>query len=202
MKETIDVERTFGALVLAGGSARRMEGRNKALLELDRRTFLSYLEEALGDFEEKLLSTRDPVLAEGTGFLPIPDRTAGLGPLEGLRQALTVCRSDALVVSACDTPLFSAELARFLVRSLGESDLLVCRDRQGGVHPLCGVYTKNCLPAIESLLSSGERRVRRVLDLVPATVLSLADTPFPDRLLFNVNTPQELETLLNIKELT
>lgn len=196
------MERTFGALVLAGGNARRMEGRNKALLELDRRTFLSHLEEALGDFEEKLLSTRDPALAEGTGFSPVLDQTPGLGPLEGLRRALTVCRSDALVVSACDTPLFSAGLARFMVHSLGAFDLLVCRDRQGGVHPLCGVYTKNCLPAIEFLLESEERRVRRLLDLVPATVLSLADTPFPDRLLFNVNTPQELEILLSGKEPT
>lgn len=196
------MERTFGALVLAGGEARRMAGRNKALLELDRRTFLAHLEEALGGFEEKLLSTRDPSLAEGTAFLPIPDQVAGLGPLEGLRRALTVCRSDALVVSACDTPLFSSELAHFMVHSLGEYDLLVCRDRQGGVHPLCGVYTKNCLPAIEALLASEERRVRRLMDLVPSTILSLADTPFPDRLLFNVNTPQELETLLSGKEPT
>ena len=54
--------RTYGALVLAGGNARRMEGRSKALLRLDQGAFLSRLEKALGGFEEKLLSKMAPLI--------------------------------------------------------------------------------------------------------------------------------------------
>lgn len=191
--------RTYGALVLAGGNARRMNGQNKALLRLDQGTFLARLEEALGDFEEKLLSTNTPVLADGTSFRPIPDRVPGRGPLEGLAAALTVCESDALVVVPCDVPLFPAGLAETLVRAADGLDALVCMDRLGWLHPLCGVYAKRCLPAADEMLARGDFRVRRLLEKVRGGVFSLADTPFPDSVLTNVNTPSDLEMLINRK---
>ena len=185
----------FGALLLAGGAARRMGGRNKALLTLDGRTFLDRLEEALAPFDEKLLSTRDPALAWGGAFRPVCDRRPGQGPLEGLGAALAQCRSDALVVACCDMPLFSGALALALRDGLGGRQALVCRDRAGRLHPLCGVYTKRCLPEIDALLSAGERRVRLLLERVDSGEFALAGTPFSDRLLQNINTPEELEAL-------
>ncbi len=185
----------FGALVLAGGQARRMGGRSKALLLLEQRTFLARLEESFAGFEEKLLSTNTPALAAGTDFLPVADRFPDRGPLEGLGAALALCRSDALVVAACDMPLFPAGLAHALLGALGDRDALVCRDRAGGLHPLCGVYRKNCLPAIDAMLSGGDFRVRRVLERVNSGEFLLNGTPFPDRVLTNVNTPEELARL-------
>ena len=87
----------LGALVLAGGAARRMQGQNKALLRLEGRTFLERLAEAFDGFDERLISTNDASFAAGSPFVPVADRTPGRGPLEGLASALTVCKSDGLV---------------------------------------------------------------------------------------------------------
>ena len=160
------MEQNFGALVLAGGRARRMGGRNKALLLLEERTFLARLDAAFSGFEEKWLSTGTPALAEGTGFLPLADEIPDRGPLEGLRVALSRCRGEGLVVAACDMPLFPGALAHALAEALGEREALVCRDRAGGLHPLCGIYRKSCLPAIQAQLDAGDFRVRRVLAAV------------------------------------
>ena len=190
------MDMTYGALVLAGGNAQRMAGANKALLQWERRTFLSRLEEALQGFDEKFLSTRDPALAEHTAFRPILDRVPGRGPLEGLCCALSACRSDALLVVACDMPLFSAGLAQALIDAAPGLDALVCRDRTGRIHPLCGVYTKACLPVVERLLETGDLRVRQVLEQTHSGTLDLGDTAFPDTVLTNVNTPEQLHALL------
>lgn len=189
--------RTYGALVLAGGQARRMGGQNKALLELDRQTFLARLEKSLECFEERLLSANDPALAVGTTFRPIPDRIPGRGPLEGLAAALAACESDALLVVPCDVPLFPAGLAQALVEAAQDQESLICRDRAGRLHPLCGVYAKSCLSVSDRLLAQGHFRALCLHEMVRGGVLSLENTPFPDRVLTNVNTRADLEALKN-----
>lgn len=187
--------RTYGALILAGGAARRMGGRNKALLQLEAQTFLARLEQSLSGFSEKLISVRDASWLENSTFTPVLDQINGRGPLEGLRCALNACRSDALIVVPCDVPLFSSELARALISAGENFDAAVCRDRSGRIHPLCGMYAKSCLPAIESMLAQENYRIMGILDRVRSTVLSLEDAKLPDTLLTNVNDPSSLEAL-------
>lgn len=189
------MKRTYGTLILAGGKGRRMGGQNKALLQLEQKTFLSRLEEALSGFEEKLISLQDDSWLGDSAFSPVFDEVTDRGPIEGLRRGLARCRSDALLVVACDMPLFSEELAKALIRESEDLDVLICRDREGKLHPLCGVYSKQCLPAIESLIAQGDYRVRNLLKMVPSGFFSLDDSDFFDALLSNVNTPEALTAL-------
>ena len=188
-------ERTIGALILAGGEARRMGGQNKALLQLENRTFLSRIEEALVGFDEKLISVRDAAGAVGSAFTPVLDQVPGRGPLEGLRCALRTCRSDGLIVVPCDVPFFTAELAAALVEAGKGCDAVICRDRSGHLHPLCALYTKNCLPVMEELAARGEYRIMGVFNRVHGTVLDMNAADLPDGLLTNVNDPRTLEAV-------
>ena len=189
------MNRTYGALILAGGKGRRMGGANKALLQWQSRTFLSRLEEALSDFEEKLISVQDPSWLEDSPFRPVPDQIPDRGPLEGLRCALSCCRSDALLVVACDMPCFSAQLAQALMEADTGYDALVCRDGSGRLHPLCGIYSKQCLPVIQTLLDKQNYKVSGVLDHVHSALFTLDSPQLSDTLLSNVNTPEALEHL-------
>lgn len=190
-----EMKRRIGALILAGGMGRRMGGQNKALLRLEDRTFLSRLEEALGGFDEKLISVRDGAGAEGSTFVPVVDQISGRGPLEGLRCALQVCRSDGLIVVPCDVPFFTAEVAGALVAAGDGYDAVICRDRSGRLHPLCALYTKNCLPVIEQMAAQGNYRIMGIPDRVRTAVLDLAAVGLSDDLLTNVNDPQTLKQL-------
>ena len=194
------MKRTYGALILAGGKGKRMGGQTKALLQLEQRTFLSRLEYALSDFEEKLISLQDDSWLGDSPFSPVLDQATDRGPIEGLRRALSTCRSDALLVVACDMPLFSEKLAKSLIQASDGFEAVICRDRTGKLHPLCGIYSRKCLPAIDALIRQGNYRVNEIRNMVPSTVFSLDDSVLPDALLANVNTPEALASLQSAKD--
>ena len=173
-----------------------MGGQNKALLQLEQKTFLTRLEEALSGFEEKLISIQDDSWLRTWHFTPVLDEITDRGPLEGLRCALSSCKSDALLVVACDMPLFSERIAKALIQAGEGYDALICRDRSGKLHPLCGVYSKHCLPAIDSLIAQGNYRVSSIMKMVPSKIFDLNTSDFSDTALSNINTPEALEALL------
>lgn len=189
------MKRTYGALILAGGKGTRMGGQNKALLHLQQKTFLSRLEQALSGFDEKLISLQDDSWLGDSPFVPVLDQETDRGPIEGLRRALLSCRSNALLVVACDMPLFSEKLANALIQASEGYDAVICQDRTGKLHPLCGVYSQKCLPAIDALIRQGNYRVSEILKMVPSFVFTLDDSLLPDALLSNVNTPEALASL-------
>lgn len=189
------MKRTYGALILAGGKGLRMGGRNKALLQLEQKTFLSRLEEALSGFDEKLISLQDASWLDQSSFSPVFDEVTDRGPLEGIRCALSTCKSDALLVVACDMPLFTEEIAKGLIQSGEEVDAAICRDRTGKLHPLCAVYSKQCLPIIDAMIAQENYRVLSIINMVPSKIFSLDSSDFSDALLSNVNTPEALAAL-------
>lgn len=195
------MKRTYGVLILAGGKGRRMGGANKALLQLQQQTFLSRLENALSDFDEKLISLQDASWLGDSPFLPVFDQVTDRGPLEGLRCSLSLCRSDALLVVACDMPLFSGKLAKAMLQAGEGFDAVICQDRAGRIHPLCGIYSKQCLPAIESMIARGNYKITDIMKAVPSLIFSLETSVFSDILLSNINTPEALEALRQDKSL-
>ena len=188
---------TIGGLILAGGQNRRMGGLPKAALRDSAGVrFLDRIAGAMGSPAERLLSTNTPALAEGTSFTPVPDRFPDTGPLGGIASALLFCRSDGLLTVSCDVPLVTPELFDFL-RSFQDRGwpAWAVEDRTGRLHPLCGVYTKECLSLLLSQLDQGQRRVTRFFQSVGGQVVSLAGTSIPDTALANVNTPEEWDRL-------
>lgn len=187
----------IGGLILAGGQNRRMGGRSKAALRDSAGVrFLDRIASAMGGPGEQLLSTNTPALAEGTPFTPVPDRFPGAGPLGGIASALLACRSDGLLTVSCDVPLVTPELFALLLsfRDRGWPAWAV-EDRTGRLHPLCGVYMKDCLPLLLSCLEQGQRRVTGFFSQAGGQVISLAGTVIPDAALSNVNTPEEWDRL-------
>ena len=178
-----------------------MGGANKALLQLQQQTFLSRLENALSDFDEKLISLQDASWLGDSPFLPVFDQVTDRGPLEGLRCSLSLCRSDALLVVACDMPLFSGKLAKAMLQAGEGFDAVICQDRAGRIHPLCGIYSKQCLPAIESMIARGNYKITDIMKAVPSLIFSLETSVFSDMLLSNINTPEALEALRQDKSL-
>ena len=77
-------------------------------------------------------------------------------------------------------------------------DALVLADSTGRVHPLCGVFHRRTLPAIRRQLEHGERRV---LDLLPHLRWACLSGEVPDRVLYNLNMPEDLLRLSNVADL-
>lgn len=86
--------------------------------------------------------------------------------MSGLYSALSVCKSDALLVLPCDVPLFTGALAHHLqeVMEHSDTDALICVTADERIHPLCGIYCKSCIPALERCLNNGDLRIMDALN--------------------------------------
>ena len=176
-------------VLLAGGASRRM-GTCKALLEINGETMLARIRRQLSGFERVLLSTGNPSLAEGLSVEYTPDLYPGMGPLAGLHAAFCAVDSEALLVLPCDLPFFTEQAVEYLLDCMPEDvDALVCMDSTGRVHPLCGIYRRSVLPALEARLQARELRVMSFLYSLNWKGLQDAEL-LPDKLFLNVNSPE------------
>lgn len=181
-----------GAVLLAGGSSRRM-GRCKALLEVDGETLLRRTIRVLDGFGELWLSANDPALAQGLPVRLVADNFPGCGPLAGLEAALSVTKREALVCVSCDLPHLTEAVPQLLLEALTEeADAAVCVDSTGRVHPLCGIYRTRVLPVARGLLESDQRRMMAFLHQINCEYIQTKDV-LPDAVFCNWNTPEDVK---------
>lgn len=187
--------------VLAGGKSSRM-GQNKALLSYKGMRFLERIVSCGRDFPEMLLSADSPrryekaelQLPERIGF--VYDQTDAFGPLEGIYQLLKECKSDYLLAIACDLPNLSQEFVEsWASMADGQYDCYVLTIDGDHPEPLCSIYGKGCLEALEDLREQGIHRPRMLFDRVHTKYVDISELGYSAKLLENVNTPEELVRL-------
>jgi molybdopterin-guanine dinucleotide biosynthesis protein A len=191
---------TVSAVVLAGGRSTRLQ-QDKALLELDG-------EWVLESILRKLAFLSDDVLVVGgdqdklrrLGVPIVPDARPGAGPLGGIYSGLKSMRHERGLFVACDMPLLSLPLLRYMIELSTAFDVVIPRIGDN-VEPLHAIYSQACLLPIEEQLDRGERRVvcfhpNVRMRYVEASEINDLD---PQHLsFFNINTPQDLETARRI----
>ena len=189
-------------IVLAGGRSVRM-GTDKTQLAWGRHTLLEQADSLLRGVTDEVLVVGN---LEGTyclqGVRQVKDRYAGRGPLGGIHAGLLAAKYEAAIVLSCDMPFVTAKLAAFLVAKSDGFAAVTPRCR-GRIEPLCAVYARSCLAAIEDLLQAGENQVRQVFCKVNTCyVEEEALQLFGDanQLFFNLNTPQDWQEALRRKE--
>jgi len=183
------------AIILAGGRSLRM-GRNKALLEIDSKSIIErQIEELQKGFDSVKIVCNQPEQYSELGVSLVQDEFPGCGPLAGIHAGLKSTGADAVFVVPCDMPFVTADLGLQLLERLGEADGVVLT-YQGKIEPLCAVYRKSCLSAIEEFLTEGRLKVIDFYPLVnikflPATELIQGE--LAENVFFNINTPEEFE---------
>lgn len=189
-------------------------GRDKALLPVppDGRPLLAHVVARLAPLEPAALVvvTNNPELPALAALPGAPqfvvDAYPDTGTLGGIATGLRHTPEWALVV-ACDLPLVSAALCRFLwaiaqEEGNGASDRT---DRWDAIVPVVGgyeeplhaLYHARCLPAIEARLAQGQRRVISFLADVRTRYVGEDELRRvdPDLHSFvNANTPEEWAT--------
>lgn len=139
--------RECGAVILAGGTAVRMDGVDKASIELGGRTLLAHALDAVVDAGETVV-VGDPVPTERPVTFTREDPSGG-GPAAGLLAALDafVRRPPLVAVLAVDMPRVRPATFTRLLAAAGGHDgaLLVGPD---GRRQLCGVLSVALLDAV------------------------------------------------------
>jgi len=199
---THPVEEPVSAIILAGGQSRRM-GKNKALLPVHGQPLILWIAQRLKPLTQDIIVVaRSEEPYTSLGLSVTLDRWAGIGPLAGLHAGLMAAANPWAFVLACDMPLVSPKLLRFLLE-LREEDTDVVMPCVGGrEEPLHALYRKEtCLPAVEEVIARDQRRLISFLPhvrvrYVEETTLRTVD---PELLSFlNVNTAEEWERIQSL----
>ncbi len=188
-------------VILAGGLARRMGGRPKALIELDGKPLAAHALERLAPQAGAvaLNANADGERLAALGAPVIRDTVEGFaGPLAGVLAGMLWARKAApearwLVSVAVDTPFFPADLAARFIEAVTESDAqMAVAASNGRAHPVFGLWPIAMAEELQAaLVGEGLRKI----DLFTARYRLVqvdfghgrAD-PF-----FNINRPEDLQ---------
>ncbi|MGH7894561.1 MAG: molybdenum cofactor guanylyltransferase [Candidatus Binatia bacterium] len=182
-------------VLLAGGRASRMGGRDKAFAAVGGEPIATRtLRIFRALFPQVVVATNRPERFHALGAETVADLFPGCGPLAGIHAAMRVARHPHVFVAACDMPGLDADVIRFLVGRIAGADAIVPR-WDDDVEPLHAVYAVRILPVVEECLRRGRHAVRELLPLVAVDYVGeneLRGIRGTARSMLNVNTPEEL----------
>ena len=190
----------IAAVILAGGKSSRM-GKDKALLNLGKQKMIEYVLEEIRDVFKDILIIGSPESYDFPGVPVEPDIIPGRGPLSGIHAGLIHTGKDYVFVTACDMPFVNKKLIQYMINKLDNKyDVLIPRVGEF-MEPLFALYGKRCIAPIEENLNAGRYKVLdflpkvRVNYIYPEEINAFVE---PEKVFFNVNTPQELERAKDI----
>ena len=179
----------IAALVLAGGSARRMGGGDKPLLDLGGRPMIARVIARIGLPDIAVNANGETARFAAFGFPVLDDGMfAGQGPLAGVLAGLdwaAALGAAALLTVPGDTPFIPSGLGAALAPAPS------CAASSGRAHHLVALWPVVCREPLRTLLSApGRRDIRHF-----AAAIGMRRVDFPVGTwdpYMNINTPEDL----------
>ncbi|MCG9552437.1 molybdenum cofactor guanylyltransferase MobA [Vibrio sp. Isolate32] len=178
-------------VILAGGQASRMGGKDKGLVELNGSPLIQYVINKLSQQDVSITINANRNLDSYQAFAPVvsdsfPDYP---GPLGGIHAGLKNANTDWVGFVPCDSPQISDDLVeRFCSAVKEDSDILVAHDGKFK-QPVFTLFHKRVLPKLESFLERGDRKIILLYKECVTEYVDFSDSP---NCFVNLNTPEEL----------
>ena len=198
------MESKINAIILAGGKNSRMQGEDKAFLEVGGKPIIERLIDKLRILvNEIIIVTNSPEKYLNFEAKLVKDESPDKGPLMGIYSGLRASAAKHNFVLACDMPFVSEALIRYMIEDSDDFDIVI-PEVNGKLHPLLGVYSKNCIPIIEEMLKQDELRISNIFSRLKTRFISGQEAKKCDPALLsliNINTKEELEKVSRRKGL-
>ena len=196
------------AVILAGGQSRRL-GRDKAVEPfagepLIRRVIRRASEAVSADQVVVVVAdaARAAALPLDDGHQTAADVFPDCGSLGGIYTGLNAASTDWSLVTACDMPFLSAPLLAYMAGLRDGVDAVV-PVVDGRPEPTHALYSRRCLPAIETRLRAGQLKISGFFDDVAVRYVPESDIrEFDPELLsfFNINRPEDLSRAMELAQ--
>lgn len=178
------------AVIVCGGRATRLEGRDKPLLDLAGRPLIGHVIDRLAPQVEAVVlacSAAGAAAYRQFGWPVATDAEPGQGPLAGLAAALPRVGTPWVLLAPADTPFLPKDLVARLASA--------CRDQGAAVasaggrrHNLAMLLTSRRAAALAAFFEAGGRAARQWLDAERVPTVE-----FPSAAFRNVNTDADLD---------
>ncbi|WP_061034059.1 molybdenum cofactor guanylyltransferase MobA [Vibrio splendidus] len=185
-------------VILAGGQASRMGGKDKGLVELNGSPLIQYVIDKLSQQDVSITINANRNLDSYQAFAPVvsdsfPDYP---GPLGGIHAGLKNATTDWVGFVPCDSPQISDDLVeRFCAAVKEDSDILVAHDGEFK-QPVFTLFHKRVLPKLEAFLERGDRKIILLYKECVTEYVDFSDAP---NCFVNLNTPEELTQFGTLK---
>jgi molybdopterin-guanine dinucleotide biosynthesis protein MobB len=180
----------ISAAILAGGQSRRL-GRNKAFLQVNGKPIIERIFKTICEiFSHIKIITNTPNDYHYLDAETATDLRPGCGPLSGIHTALALSPTEYVFIVSCDLPLLSREQIKPLLSQYPGADLTIYKHKQ--FEPLCAVYRRTCLPALEDLIDHSEYRI---IDLCAMINVNVVRTDWSEAFQ-GINTQEDYQRVL------
>ncbi len=183
-------------VILAGGRNSRLPGKKKGFRRIGGRMIMERIHRELSAVvDEIIIVTNDPSAFAGFDSMIVSDIDQSRCALSGLHAGIYYASYDRVFVTACDTPFVRRDIIRYILSKADSKHDVIIPEGEGGLEALLSVYTKACLPRIESNLKNKIFMIKKFyaknrVKVVPAEELKKID-PLMESF-FNVNTPEDI----------
>ncbi|MGP8304976.1 molybdenum cofactor guanylyltransferase MobA [Vibrio sp. YIC-376] len=178
-------------VILAGGQASRMGGKDKGLIELNQKPLIAHVIERLSPQTPSISinANRNQDAYRQFGFVFSDQFKDYPGPMGGIHAGLVHAQTDWVGFVPCDSPQINTDLVdRFCSAVQEDTDILVAHD---GDHqqPVFTMYHKRVLPKLTAFLERGDRKIILLYRECNTRYVDFSDSP---NCFVNLNTPEEL----------
>ena len=188
----------IGCVIMAGGKSSRMNGIDKALMEINEKTLLSIaINKATQQTKYIVLnSNRDPSIFKNYNIKVIKDTISNHpGPLAGVLSGIEWFYKNNkkikwVVSLPVDSPFFPNDLIKKLYETVVKSKKLIgVSSSNGRKHPVFSIWHISLMQPLQEALNNNIRKIDLFTKSYnPATVdFSSSVDPF-----YNINTPKDL----------
>ena len=190
-------------LILAGGRARRMAGKDKGLIELHGQPMIWWVLNRFSPQVSRVLisANRNQHQYAAFGSPVVVDAAADFsGPLAGLAAGLARAQTEWLASVPCDSPLVPLDLVKRLYAQVIRDGVqaAVAHDGQR-LQPVFSLVHRSLLPDLTRYLVGGERKIDLWLERHSWRPVDFSDC---QEMFFNVNTPEDLKAAGTWSQLT
>ena len=186
------------AVILAGGKGRRMDGKDKGLVELANRPLIEYVIDAIKPQVETIMlnANRNQEQYSRYGYPVVSDTLIDYqGPLAGFICAMKSSTTSHIVTLPCDGPFVPGDLVERLISSLNDNsaEIAVAHDGER-MQPVYSLIPVALSDSLDAFLESGERKIDLWYKQHRVALADFSDCPETFR---NINTSEQRDRLQN-----
>jgi Molybdopterin-guanine dinucleotide biosynthesis protein A len=182
-------------IILAGGKSQRM-GYNKALAILDGKPLIEHVRINMMEVSTSIYISNGSSKLSYMNLPMIEDEHPNLGPLGGIYSALKSSPTVYSLILSCDMPLVTPYYLRYLAEEANRCKALItiATDKHGRPQPLCGIYHRDLVPFIETLIVQKKLKLMSLLEKMNAHLVEYNSehSSFQNLSFISINTPEAL----------
>ncbi len=189
-------ETKFTGIVLAGGNSTRM-GMDKGLILWKGKTLVEHAIEILASLCSNIFISTNSHHYNSYNYPVILDQYTDCGPMGGILSCLNQSDTDINLVIPVDVPFITSVIYRRLLEQNKVCDIIVPVDHKSWYQPLCSVFKKSVIPAMEEQVQDsifGFTPLIRKVNALEVPFL-LEDEHYYAQTFLNINSPADLEAI-------